>query len=89
MGQYSADTPRELERQSALGLLWWLVRLSAPARPLTEVFDAEVVPMSEAAPVLGAVAVFEEMLRRHPEIPLGTSVRENAAVWPCFVPKTA
>lgn len=43
--------------------------------PLAEVFDAEVVPMLEAAPGLRAVAVYEELLRRHPE--LGTGIRRT------------
>ena len=43
--------------------------------PLADIFDAEVVPMLEAAPGLRAVAVFEEMLRRHPE--LGGGIRRT------------
>lgn len=39
--------------------------------PLEHIFDAEVVPLLQAAPGLRAVAVFEEMLRRHPELPPG------------------
>lgn len=37
--------------------------------PLVAVFDAEVVPMLEAAPGLRPIAIFEEMRRRHPELP--------------------
>ena len=33
--------------------------------PLADIFDAEVVPMLAAAPALRAVAVFEELQRRH------------------------
>ena len=36
--------------------------------PLVDFFDAEVVPMLKAAPGLRAVAVFEEMQRRHPTL---------------------
>jgi len=39
--------------------------------PLAEVFDAEVVPMLTAAPGLRAIAIFEELQRRHPELPPG------------------
>lgn len=39
--------------------------------PLAAVFDAEVVPMLEACPGLRPVAVFEELMRRHPELGLG------------------
>jgi len=34
-------------------------------------FDAEVVPMLTAAPGLRAVAIFDEMQRRHPDLSAG------------------
>lgn len=43
--------------------------------PLAEVFEAEIVPLLEAAPGLRPVAVFEEILRRHPD--LGAGVRRT------------
>ena len=43
--------------------------------PLADVFAAEVVPMLKAAPGIRAIAVFEEMLRRHPE--LGAGIRRT------------
>lgn len=39
--------------------------------PLAEIFDAEVVPLLQAAPGVRPVAVFEEMLRRHPQLSVG------------------
>jgi transposase InsO family protein len=39
--------------------------------PLAAFFDSEVVPMLTAAPGLRAVAIFEEMQRRHPDLPVG------------------
>jgi hypothetical protein len=39
--------------------------------PLAEVFDSEVVPMLQAAPQIRAVAVFEELRRRHPVLAYG------------------
>jgi hypothetical protein len=39
--------------------------------PLADIFDAEVVPMLEASPGLRAVAIFEEIRRRHPELAEG------------------
>ena len=39
--------------------------------PLVAFFDAEVVPMLTAAPALRAVAIFEEMQRRHPDLSTG------------------
>jgi hypothetical protein len=43
--------------------------------PLAAVFDAEVVPMLVASPGLRPVAIFEELMRRHPE--LGAGVRRT------------
>lgn len=39
--------------------------------PLGDFFEAEVVPMLEASPGLRSVAIFEELLRRHPELKPG------------------
>jgi hypothetical protein len=38
------------------------------ADPLIDIFDPEIVPMLRAAPGLRAIAIFEEMQRRHPEL---------------------
>ena len=43
--------------------------------PLADIFDSEIVPMLKAAPGLRAIAIFEEMGRRHPE--LGGEVRRT------------
>ena len=43
--------------------------------PLAGIFDAEIVPMLEAAPGLRPIAIFEEILRRHPE--LGAGIRRT------------
>jgi hypothetical protein len=39
--------------------------------PLADLWDAEIAPMLIAAPGLRAVAIFEEMRRRHPDLHLG------------------
>jgi len=39
--------------------------------PLSDVWDSEVVPILKAAPGLRAIAVLEELRRRHPEISSG------------------
>lgn len=39
--------------------------------PLAEIFDVEVIPLLKSAPGVRPVAVFEEMMRRHPELPPG------------------
>lgn len=43
--------------------------------PLEHIFDAEIVPLLKAAPGIRSVAVYDEMLRRHPELP--TSIRRT------------
>lgn len=43
--------------------------------PLSAIFEQEVVPMLAAAPGLRPIAIFEEMVRRHPE--LGHGVRRT------------
>lgn len=43
--------------------------------PLADVFEIEVVPMLKAAPGVRPIAIFEEMLRRHPE--LGAGIRRT------------
>jgi hypothetical protein len=43
--------------------------------PLAGVWESEIVPMLEAAPGIRAVAIFEELCRRHSEI--GASVRRT------------
>jgi len=36
--------------------------------PLEHIFDAEVVPLLKTAPGIRAVAIYQEMLRRHPDL---------------------
>lgn len=43
--------------------------------PLETIFEAEVVPLLKAAPGIRAVAIFEEMMRRHPK--LGQGIRRT------------
>jgi hypothetical protein len=43
--------------------------------PLVDIFDAEIVPLLRAAPGIRPVGIFEEMLRRHPE--LGNGIRRT------------
>jgi hypothetical protein len=39
--------------------------------PLAEVWDGEIVPILKSAPGIRAIAVFDEIRRRHPEIGAG------------------
>ena len=43
--------------------------------PLASVWDSEIVPLLQTAPSLRPVALFEEIIRRHPE--LGTGIRRT------------
>jgi hypothetical protein len=43
--------------------------------PLADIFDAEVVPMLQSSPGLRPAAVYEELLRRHPD--LGPGIRRT------------
>ncbi|RVD70253.1 IS21 family transposase, partial [Mesorhizobium sp. M4A.F.Ca.ET.029.04.2.1] len=43
--------------------------------PLADIFDTEIVPLLRAASGIRSVAIFEEMLRRHPE--LGAGIRRT------------
>ncbi len=43
--------------------------------PLADIFDSDVVPMLQSSPGIRPVAVYEELLRRHPE--LGAGIRRT------------
>ncbi|GEM_PF-2659972 len=47
--------------------------------PLKHIFDPEVVPLLQSAPGLRPVAIFEEMLRRHPDLSPG--IRRTLERW--------
>ncbi|MDH7974962.1 IS21 family transposase [Sphingomonas sp. AR_OL41] len=51
--------------------------------PLADIFDAEIVPMLEAAPALRAIAIYEEMRRRHPDLPSGIrrTIERRVRAW--------
>jgi hypothetical protein len=51
--------------------------------PLAGVWESEIVPMLEAAPGLRAVAIFDELCRRHPEMPTGVrrTLERRIAKW--------
>ena len=72
---FSVATGYRIEHDPRLPSMRKVPRDRRRPDPLAEVFDAEVVPMLEAAPGLRPVAVLEEVLRRHPE--LGAGVRRT------------
>lgn len=43
--------------------------------PLADIFEAEIVPMLQSSPGIRPVAVYEEVMRRHPE--LGSGIRRT------------
>ena len=51
--------------------------------PLAGVWESEIVPMLEAAPGIRAVAMFEELCRRHPEMASGVrrTLERRIAQW--------
>ena len=51
--------------------------------PLAGLFEAEVVPMLEASPGIRPVGVFEELMRRHPELDPGVrrTLERRIRVW--------
>jgi hypothetical protein len=51
--------------------------------PLGELFETEIRPLLEAAPTLRAVAIFEEMRRRHPDLPPGIrrTIERRVRAW--------
>ncbi|MDN5939415.1 MAG: IS21 family transposase [Salinisphaera sp.] len=54
-------------------LLWQKKPLRGRRRPdpLADIFDSAVVPLLKSAPGIRSVALFEEMMRRHPELDRG------------------
>jgi hypothetical protein len=59
------------------------VRTRRRPDPLVDIFDSDVVPMLEAAPGLRAVAVFEELQRRHADLPDGVrrTLERRVRLW--------
>ena len=51
--------------------------------PLAGIFEEEIVPLLEASPGLRAVAVYEEMMRRHPDLSPGVrrTVERRVRAW--------
>ncbi len=55
--------------------------------PLGELFEAEIVPMLTSAPGLRPIAIFEEIVRRHPDLGFGIR-RTLGTIRKCGVPMT-
>src|ERR1700733_6142369 len=72
---FSTATGYRIERDPRLSSQKKAPRGRRRPDPLSEVFETEIVPILKSAPSLRPVAVFEEMLRRHPD--LGTGIRRT------------
>lgn len=68
---FSTATAYRIESDNRLPSQKKAVRGRRRPDPLAEIFDSEIIPLLEAAPGIRVVAVFEEMQRRHPELPDG------------------
>jgi len=64
----SVATAYRIEKDSRLPSQKQAPRERRRPDPLADIFEAEVVPLLKAAPGVRVVAVFEEMVRRHPEL---------------------
>ena len=65
----SATTAYRFEQDHQLPSYKEKTRSRRRPDPLADFFGTEVVPMLESTPELRAVAIFEEMQRRHPDLP--------------------
>jgi hypothetical protein len=72
---FSTATGYRIEADPRLPSQKRAVRERRRPDPLIDVWDSEIVPMLTAAPGLRAIAVLEELQRRHPEI--GDNIRRT------------
>ena len=79
----STATAYRIEKDSRLPSQRKVSRQRRRPDPLADIFDAEIVPLLKAAPAIRPVAIFEEMLRRHPE--LGAGIRRTIERRPSFL----
>jgi transposase InsO family protein len=51
--------------------------------PIAAIFDSEIVPLLRSAPAIRPIAVFEEMRRRHPDLPPGVrrTIERRIQAW--------
>ena len=73
--EFSTATAYRIEDDPRLPSVRKMQRGRRRTDPLEGIFDEEVVPMLEQAPDLRTVAIFDELMRRHPD--LGRGVRRT------------
>ncbi|HIJ39003.1 MAG TPA: IS21 family transposase, partial [Rhodospirillaceae bacterium] len=72
---FSTSTGYRLEKDRRLPSQKKIPRESRRPDPLIAVWDSEIVPIMKAAPGMRPIAIFGEILRRHPD--LGEGVRRT------------
>jgi transposase InsO family protein len=72
---FSSSTAYRLDKDPRLPSQKKVPRGRRRPDPLVRVWDSEIVPLLQAVPSLRPVALFEEIVRRHPE--LGTGIRRT------------
>jgi hypothetical protein len=80
---FSASTAYRLEADPRLPSQKKSTRTRRRPDPLGEIFEQEIVPMLKGAPGLRAVAIFEEIQRRHPHLAPGVrrTVERRVRAW--------
>lgn len=68
---FSPATADRIEQDLHLPSLKKTSRGCRQPDPLAEIFKAEIVPLLQASPGLRPIALFEEMIRRYPELDAG------------------
>jgi len=68
---FSPSTAYRLDKDPRLPSQKKVLRGRRRPDPLASVWDSEIVPLLQAAPSLRPVALFEEIVRRHPDLGLG------------------
>ncbi|MEM5332163.1 IS21 family transposase [Paraburkholderia sp. JHI2823] len=66
---FSAATGYRIEEDPRLPSQKKAPRGRRRADPLAAIFDTEIVPLLQSAPSIRPIAVLDEMLRRHPDLP--------------------
>lgn len=80
---FSTATGYRLEQDPRLPSQKAVPRERRRPDPLAALFEAEIVPMLKVAPGLRAVAIFEEMTRRHPDLDPGVrrTIERRIRAW--------
>src|SRR5580658_7582684 len=80
---FSTATAYRIEADPRLPSQKYKLRGRRRPDPLASVWEGEIVPMLQAAPGIRAVAIFEEICRRHPQLATGVrrTLERRIAQW--------